>query len=88
MTISSSGMIRFFSKSRIRRVRHSGIYMYIFRANVENFGEKCSDKDIEWIMKIQKKVALNQLLLHLRLVKGFFLIFFKISNFVEVVIRL
>jgi len=39
------------------------------RANVEDFGEKCSLKDIEWIMKIQKKVALNQLLLHLRLIK-------------------
>ena len=42
----------------------------MFRANVEDFGEKCSLKDIEWIMKIQKKVALTQLLLHLRHAKG------------------
>lgn len=41
------------------------------RANVEDFGEQSSLKDIEWIMKIQKKVALNQLLLHLRLAKDF-----------------
>ena len=42
----------------------------MFRANVEDFGEKCSLKNIEWIMKIQKKVALTQLLLHLRHAKG------------------
>jgi len=65
----------------------------MFRANVEDFGEKCSLKDIEWIMKIQKKVALNQLLLHLRLAKGivchyFVKIFLKYLNFAAVLTRL
>ena len=65
----------------------------MFRANVEDFGEKCSVKDIEWIMKIQKKIALNQLLLHLRLAKGnvchyFVKIIFKCLNFAAVLTRL
>ena len=65
----------------------------MFRANVEDFGEKCSLKDIEWIMKIQKKIALNQLLLHLRFAKGivshyFVKIIFKYLNFAAVLTRL